>query len=64
MPEEYPVTVAWIPDDGTRLDVITFHGLDPEKIGYLGSYSVSPPDKQAYFLYSREGILFEAEWPI
>lgn len=64
MPEEYPVTVAWVSNDGIRMDVVTYRGLDQEKLGYLSSFSVSPSDKRAYFLNSQDGIIFEAEWPL
>ncbi len=64
MPEGDPVTMAWVPDDGASLDVVTFRGLDQEKTGYQGSFSVSPLDKRIYFLYSREGLIYEAEWPV
>lgn len=63
-PEGNPVTVAWVPDDGSRLDVITFPGLDQEEFGFLGSFSVSVADGRAYFLNVQDGIIYKAEWPI
>lgn len=59
-----PVTVAWVPDDGSRLDVITFPGLEQEELGFMGSLSVSDDDSRAYFLNVQDGIIYEAEWPI
>ncbi|MEX2362016.1 MAG: hypothetical protein WD597_00280, partial [Balneolaceae bacterium] len=64
MPEEYPVTVAWVPKEGDRMDVVTIEGLDQEEIGFLGSFSVSPSDSKIYFLNIRQGLIYEADWPV
>lgn len=64
MPEEHPVTAAWVSNDGGHLSVVVFHGLKQEEIGTMSSFSVSPNDKRAYFLNILDGIIHETEWPV
>lgn len=64
MSEGSPVTVCWVPDNGKIMKVISFPDLDKITGFGIGSFSVSPADQRAYFLNNREGIIYEAKWPI
>jgi len=63
MPEDLPVTVAWIPADGSELHMVAFPGLSREVFRFFGTFSVSPDKSRFYFLNIPDGIIYEAEWP-
>lgn len=52
-----------VENDGNRLDVVTIHGIDPEELGMLGTFTVSPGDSRTYFLNLEGGVIYQAEWP-
>lgn len=64
MPEDSPAAACWVSQDGSEMNVITYSDIDKE-VGFgMGSFTVSPADKRAYFLNSRKGIIYEANWPL
>lgn len=64
MPEEEPITVAWLPEDGEQIQLISYADLGREVLRFFGSFSISPDNTQIYFLNSQEGIIYEADWPV
>lgn len=63
MPEGKPVTAAWVPVDGSGVNLITFPGLSADEFGLFGSFAISEDNTRAYFLNIQDGIIYEAEWP-
>ncbi len=64
VPEEEPVTAAWIPADGSEMKLISFPGLNSEVSGLFGTFTVSPDNSRVYFLNNQDGVIYEAEWPV
>lgn len=64
MPEEEPITIAWLSENGEQLHLISYADLDREVLSYFGSFSISPDNTRIYFLNNQEGIIYEAEWPV
>lgn len=64
MPEEEPITVAWLPEDGEQIQLISYADLGREVLSHFGSFSISPDNTRIYFLNSQEGIIYEADWPV
>lgn len=63
-PPDHPLSVAWVPSDGSQFEIIEYHGIENEEIGNLGSFSVSPTDSRTYFLNAQEGKIYKAKWPL
>lgn len=63
MPEEEPITVAWLPESGEQLHLISYVDLGREVLSLFGSFSISPDNTRIYFLNTQEGIIYEADWP-
>lgn len=63
MPEDHPVTVAWIPDDGSRIDLVEIEGLKMDVQGFMEGFTVSPDDQRAYYLERGMGTIYQIEWP-
>ncbi|MEX0660929.1 MAG: 6-bladed beta-propeller [Balneolaceae bacterium] len=64
MPEDNPVTVAWIPEDGSRIDLIKIEGLNMDVQGFMEGFTVSPGDQRAYYLERSIGTIYEIDWPL
>ncbi len=66
MPDGDPVTAVWVPEDGKRMDVLTFSGLEQEEFRFFesGIFTVNPTGSRAYILNTQDGIIYKAEWPL
>jgi len=62
VPEGESVTVAWIPEDGSKIKLATFPLLNQGKHNMPGSFTISPDNKWVYFLNSIDGVVTRAEW--
>jgi len=64
MPEGHPVTVVWVPADGSSSEMITYSGIEYDQLRLFGkSFSVSPSDSRIYFLNYDKGEIHKARWP-
>jgi len=65
MPDQEPLTVAWVPDDGTGMDVIIFREFNELNIQFPGLlFTVSLDNQRVYFVDYPSGTIYQAEWPI
>jgi len=64
LPEEEPVTAAWVPADGGEIKLVSFPRLNSEVLGLFGTFTVSPDNSRVFFLNNQDGIIYEAEWPV
>ncbi|GAA5521077.1 hypothetical protein Asal01_01010 [Fodinibius salicampi] len=60
--ENRPVTIAWVPNDGEELTVITFRDLEnPSPVPLRFAIS---EDSDIFFSSTLEGVIYRAEWPL
>ena len=64
MPENHPITMAWIPADGSGVDLITAESLDVSPRGFMGMFALSAKDQTAYFLERETGTVFQFRWQL
>lgn len=64
MPENLPATVAWVPADGSGVDLVTIEALDLHEFGFMGTFSLSTEDRMAYILERETGTVYQFEWPL
>ena len=64
MPSGQPVTVAWIPANGKRIEVISYPDISSDKLGFQNSFSILPEQELIYFLNKQDGVIYKAHWPL
>jgi hypothetical protein len=64
MPDDQPFTIAWVPEDGTRIDLIKVEGITPDAHGFMEGFTVSPDGEHAYYLKRSTGMIFQFIWPL
>jgi hypothetical protein len=64
MPENHPTTIAWVPTDGSGVDLITAESLDISPRGFMGMFVLSAETRSAYYLERETGTVFQFGWPL
>lgn len=64
MPDDQPLTVAWIPEDGNTIDLIEVEGITLDVRGFTEGFTVSPDSQHSYYLERDMGTIYQIEWPI
>lgn len=64
MPEIQPATVAWVPADGSGVDIITIENLELSEFGFMGMFTLSIEYRTAYYLERDSGTVYQFEWPL
>jgi hypothetical protein len=64
MSENHPTTIAWVPADGSGVDLITAESLDVSPRGFMGMFALSAKDQTTYYLERETGTVFQFEWPL
>jgi len=64
MPSHQPVTVAWIPANGKRMNVISYPDIPSDALGFQYSFSILPEQDLIYFVNRQDGIIYKAHWPL
>ena len=63
--DDHPVTVVWVPSDGSTPEKLTYTGIRYDEFPGLGQpFSISPEDATIYFLNFDDGEIRKAEWPL
>lgn len=62
VPEEEPVTVAWVSNSGEDLTIVTFPGIENKLLGL--AFTLSTDGSYMFFVDALEGKLYRAEWPL
>lgn len=64
MPENHPTTIAWVPADGSGMDLMSIESLDLNTRRFMGIFVLSAKDQTAYYLERETGTVFQFEWPL
>ncbi|MEX2456016.1 MAG: 6-bladed beta-propeller [Balneolaceae bacterium] len=59
--EDIPLTVAWIPNDGSQISVVQFPSFDDTKPTL---FSINQAENTIFFASRFTGEIFKADWPI
>ncbi len=59
--EDTPLTVAWIPNDGSQISVIQFPSFDDTKPTL---FTINQDENTIFFASRFSGEVFKADWPI
>lgn len=63
LPEDQPLTVAWVPEDGSKMDLVEVEGITLDGDGFMEGFTISPDGKHAYYLKRSNGTIYQFEWP-
>lgn len=64
MPEDQPLTVAWVPKDGKKIHLVEVEGKTLDVHGFTEGFTVSLESKKAYYLERSVGTIYQFEWPL
>ena len=64
LPNGEPVTIVWVSDDGSGLDVVTIESIEQSELGMWPSFTLSSSVGKIWMLNTEEGIIYESEWPL
>ncbi|HKL15062.1 MAG TPA: 6-bladed beta-propeller [Halalkalibaculum sp.] len=64
MPENQPTTIAWVPEEGRNVDLITIESLDPDELGFMEMFALSAENRTAYYLERETGTVYKFDWPL
>ena len=64
LPENQPTTFAWVPEDGSGVDLITVESLDVNPRAFMGMFALYDGERTAYHLERETGTVFQFEWPL
>lgn len=64
LPDDQPLTIAWVPADGNTIDLIEIEGISLDFSGSMVGFTVSPDGRHAYYLEPNIGTIYKIEWPL
>jgi len=64
LPDDQPLTIAWVPADGNKIDLIEIEGISLDFSGSMVGFTVSPYGRHAYYLEPNIGTIYKIEWPL
>lgn len=64
VPDDQPLTIAWVPEDGNTIDLIQVEEITLDSRGFMEGFTVSPDGKHAYYLERNSGTIYQFEWPL
>lgn len=64
MPDGYPLTVAWIPGDGSRIELVIVEGLTISRLGFTEGFTVSHDYQFAWYVNRKNGTIYQFDWPL
>lgn len=64
LPDDQPLTIAWVPEDGSNVHLIEVQGLSLDANRFMEGFSVSPDGEHAYYLERRSGTIYQFNWPL
>lgn len=64
MPENQSTAIAWVPADGSGVDLITIESLNVNPRGFMGMFALSGEDRTAYYLKQETGTVYQFGWPL
>lgn len=63
-PKSNLLTLAWIPKDGSKVDIVEVEGITLDSEGFMEGFTISPDKKYAYYLKRSKGVIYQFKWPI
>jgi len=66
VPEEQPVTVVWVSNNGDRTGQLTYPGIEngPLPFGQPRNFAVAEDRSEIFFLRVTDGEIYRAHWPL
>jgi len=64
VPEDEPLTFAWVTEDGSKIDLVKVEDITLDSAGFMEGFTISPDGQYAYFLKRSKGIIYRFKWPI
>lgn len=64
LPKDEPLTIAWVPKDGSRIDLVEVKGIKLDGDGFMEGFTISPDGQFAYYLKRSNGTIFQFDWPL
>lgn len=64
LPKSQPLTIAWIPQDGSKLALIEVEGITLDSNGFVEGFTISPDKHSVYYLKRSTGTIHKFDWPI
>jgi len=64
MPDDRPLTIAWVSKYGNTIDLIEVEGITLDVHGFMEGFTVSPDGQWAYYLERDTGIIYQFKWPL
>lgn len=64
LPDDQPLIVAWVPEDGSKISLVTVEGITLDAQGFMEGFTVSPDGQHAYYLERNSGTIYQFNWPI
>jgi len=62
MPDDHPLTIVWISNDGEMKKLLSVEGVQNDRYGMKESFTISPDEKYAYYLKRTTGIVYRFQW--
>jgi len=62
--DDQPLTIAWVPEDGSKIDLINVEGITLDSDGFMEGFTVSPDGDLAYYLDRNSGTIIQFKWPL
>ena len=63
MPDEVPLTIAWVSKDGSEVKFLTVKDVNNDRYGLKESFTISPDEEYAYYLKRATGTIYRFNWP-
>lgn len=63
LPDGQPLTIAWIPNDGSKIKLVEVAGITLEGNGFMEGITISSNAQYAYYLKRSIGTIYRFSWP-
>jgi hypothetical protein len=64
LPDDQPLTIAWVPEDGSKIDLVEVEGITLDGNSFRDGFTISPDGQHAYYLKRSKGTIYQFEWPL
>jgi hypothetical protein len=64
MPDDQPLTVIWVPEDGSTINLVEVEEITLDVHGFMEGFTVSPDGQIAYYLERDSGTIYQFKWPL
>jgi hypothetical protein len=64
LPDDQSLNVVWVPEDGSKIDLVRVEGITLEADGFMEGFTVSPDGQYTYYLERNTGTIYKFKWPL